>query len=101
MNCRNVLVRNMGLIGPRPLLPHDTVRQWAALNSSPGITGWAQINGGNLISKEEKGALDDWYIRNASLWLSLARGGATLIWRCFLSCPHAIRLVEESLLDLG
>jgi hypothetical protein len=35
----------------------------------PGITGWAQINGGNLITKEEKGALDDWYIRHASLWL--------------------------------
>src|SRR5438874_75147 len=35
----------------------------------PGITGWAQINGGNLITKKEKGALDDWYIRHASLWL--------------------------------
>jgi hypothetical protein len=35
----------------------------------PSITGWAQINGGNLTTKEEKGALDDWYIRNASLWL--------------------------------
>ena len=41
----------------------------------PGITGWAQINGGNLITKEEKGALDDWYIRHASLWLD-ARGVA-------------------------
>jgi hypothetical protein len=39
------------------------------LLARPGITGWAQINGGNLITKEEKGALDDWYIRHASLWL--------------------------------
>ncbi len=37
----------------------------------PGITGWAQINGGNLVTNEEKGALDDWYVQNASLWLDL------------------------------
>jgi hypothetical protein len=37
----------------------------------PGITGWAQINGGNLVTTEEKGALDDWYVRNASFWLDL------------------------------
>ena len=35
----------------------------------PGITGWAQINGGDLVSTEEKGALDDWYVKNASFWL--------------------------------
>jgi hypothetical protein len=37
----------------------------------PGLTGWAQINGGNLITPEEKGALDDWYVQKASLWLDL------------------------------
>jgi hypothetical protein len=37
----------------------------------PSITSWAQINGGNLITREEKGALDDWYIRYASLWLDV------------------------------
>src|SRR6185437_3507277 len=37
----------------------------------PGITGWAQVNGGVLLNAEEKGVLDEWYIRNASLWLDL------------------------------
>jgi hypothetical protein len=66
----NVLVGDMALIGPRPLLPHDQPQDIGLrLMVRPGITGWAQINGGNLITKEEKGALDDWYIRHASLWL--------------------------------
>jgi lipopolysaccharide/colanic/teichoic acid biosynthesis glycosyltransferase len=66
----NVLVGDMALIGPRPLLPHDQPDDIGLrLTVRPGITGWAQINGGNLITKAEKGALDDWYIRNASLWL--------------------------------
>ena len=37
----------------------------------PGITGWAQVNGGKQITNEEKGDLDEWYIRNASPWLDL------------------------------
>jgi lipopolysaccharide/colanic/teichoic acid biosynthesis glycosyltransferase len=68
----NVVVGDMSLIGPRPLLPHDQPENSSLrLTVRPGITGWAQINGGNLITPEEKGALDDWYIRNASLWLDL------------------------------
>jgi lipopolysaccharide/colanic/teichoic acid biosynthesis glycosyltransferase len=68
----NVLVGDMSLIGPRPLLPRDqpsnpTVR----LSVRPGITGWAQVNGGNCLCVEEKDALDEWYIRNASLQLDL------------------------------
>jgi lipopolysaccharide/colanic/teichoic acid biosynthesis glycosyltransferase len=79
-NCRfdeapqllNVLVGEMSLIGPRPLLPRDqpadpTVR----LSVRPGITGWAQVNGGKLLSVEEKTALDEWYVREASLRLDL------------------------------
>ena len=63
----NVLVGDMSLIGPRPLLPHDqpadpTLR----LMVRPGITGWAQVNGGKLLTPEEKNALDEWYVRNAS-----------------------------------
>ncbi|MEA2904174.1 MAG: hypothetical protein QOI12_1561 [Alphaproteobacteria bacterium] len=68
----NVLVGDMSLIGPRPLLPQD---QPSAPNIRlmvrPGITGWAQVNGGTLLSAEDKEALDEWYIRNASLWLDL------------------------------
>jgi lipopolysaccharide/colanic/teichoic acid biosynthesis glycosyltransferase len=68
----NVLVGEMSLIGPRPLLPCDQPKNSTCrLMVRPGITGWAQINGGNLITTEEKGALDDWYIHNASLWLDL------------------------------
>jgi lipopolysaccharide/colanic/teichoic acid biosynthesis glycosyltransferase len=75
----NVLVGDMSLVGPRPLLPHDqpsdsTVR----LMVRPGITGWAQVNGGKLITPEEKNALDAWYVRNASFWLDLQIIGKTI-----------------------
>jgi hypothetical protein len=46
----------------------------------PEITGWAQINGGNLITTEEKGALDDWYVHNASFWLDLRVAFYTLVF---------------------
>jgi lipopolysaccharide/colanic/teichoic acid biosynthesis glycosyltransferase len=67
-----VLAGDMSLVGPRPLLlrdqpPNLTVR----LMVRPGITGWAQVNGGTLITPIEKDKLDEWYIRNASLWLDL------------------------------
>jgi lipopolysaccharide/colanic/teichoic acid biosynthesis glycosyltransferase len=77
----NVLVGDMSLIGPRPLLPHDqpsdsTVR----LMVRPGITGWAQVNGGKLITPAEKTALDEWYVRNASFWLDLKVIGKTIVF---------------------
>ena len=77
----NVLVGDMSLIGPRPLLPHDqptdpTLR----LMVRPGITGWAQVNGGKLLTPEEKNALDEWYVRNASLWLDLKIIGLTVLF---------------------
>jgi lipopolysaccharide/colanic/teichoic acid biosynthesis glycosyltransferase len=75
----NVLVGEMSLIGPRPLLPQDQPANCdLRLLVRPGITGWAQINGGNLITTEEKGALDDWYIQNASFWLDLRTALFTL-----------------------
>lgn len=68
----NVLVGEMSLIGPRPLLPEDQpTNSKARLLARPGVTGWAQINGGNLVTNDEKGALDEWYVRHASLWLDL------------------------------
>lgn len=68
----NVLVGDMSLIGPRPLLPRDQpANPTTRLTVRPGITGWAQVNGGNQITSEEKDQLDEWYIRNASLWLDL------------------------------
>ena len=60
----------MSLIGPRPLLPEDQPSNTALrLSVRPGITGWAQVNGAKLVSKEDKEKFDEWYVRNASPWL--------------------------------
>ena len=66
----NVLVGDMSLIGPRPLLPCDQSPDYTArLSVRPGITGWAQVNGGRIISPSDKSILDIWYAQNASLVL--------------------------------
>ena len=66
----SVLIGDMSLIGPRPLLPRDQPADPSVrLTVRPGISGWAQVNGGTLLSPEEKEALDAWYIRHASPWL--------------------------------
>ncbi|RTL82478.1 MAG: sugar transferase [Hyphomicrobiales bacterium] len=76
----SVLVGDMSLIGPRPLLPHDQPKDpRTRLLVRPGITGWAQINGGTAIGPEEKDALDIWYIRHASLALDLRIVFSTLL----------------------
>jgi lipopolysaccharide/colanic/teichoic acid biosynthesis glycosyltransferase len=69
----NALIGDMSLIGPRPLLPCDQSPDYAArLSMRPGITGWAQVNGGRIISTSDKLSLDIWYVQNASLVLDLA-----------------------------
>src|SRR5690606_37306309 len=69
----NVLKGEMSLVGPRPLLmeylPRYTPEQARRHAVKPGITGWAQINGRNALSWEEKFALDLWYVEHRSLWL--------------------------------
>ncbi len=68
----NVLVGDMSLIGPRPLLPQDQPADPSTrLLVRPGITGWAQINGGTMVNADEKDALDTWYVRHASLALDI------------------------------
>ncbi len=68
----NILRGDMSLIGPRPLLPVDQpTNAKARLMIRPGVTGWAQVNGGVDLSAEEKLALDLWYARHASLWLDV------------------------------
>lgn len=71
----NVLKGEMSLVGPRPLLmeylPLYTQAQARRHEVRPGITGWAQINGRNAISWNEKFTLDVWYVDNQSFWLDL------------------------------
>ena len=71
----NVLKGDMSLVGPRPLLmeylPLYSEKQMIRHKIKPGITGWAQINGRNTISWEEKFELDIWYVQNQSFWLDL------------------------------
>lgn len=71
----NVLKGEMSLVGPRPLLmeylPLYSPEQARRHEVRPGVTGWAQVNGRNAISWEEKFALDVWYVDNRSLWLDL------------------------------
>jgi sugar transferase EpsL len=71
----NVLRGDMSLVGPRPLLPEYlplyTARQMRRHEVKPGITGWAQVNGRNAISWEEKFELDVWYVDHRSNWLDL------------------------------
>ena len=71
----NVLKGDMSLVGPRPLLmeylPLYSKEQYRRHEVRPGVTGWAQINGRNAISWEDKFKLDVWYVDNRSLWLDL------------------------------
>lgn len=71
----NVLKGEMSLVGPRPLLmeylPLYTAEQARRHEVRPGITGWAQVNGRNALSWEEKFRLDVWYVDNRSLWLDI------------------------------
>jgi len=71
----NVLRGEMSLVGPRPLLMEYLTRytpeQMRRHEVLPGITGWAQVNGRNALSWEEKFALDVWYVDHRSLWLDL------------------------------
>lgn len=72
----NVFVGDMSLVGPRPLLmeylPLYSAEQQRRHAVRPGITGWAQVNGRNAISWEDKFRLDVWYVDHQSFWFDLA-----------------------------
>lgn len=71
----NVLLGDMSVVGPRPLMMRYVARynsfQARRMEVKPGVTGWAQINGRNAISWDEKFALDVWYVDHSSFWLDL------------------------------
>ena len=87
----NVLKGDMSLVGPRPLLvqylERYTPEQSRRHEVRPGITGWAQVNGRNAISWEEKFALDVWYVEHQSFFLDLKILWLTL-WH--LLRPHGV-----------
>jgi len=79
----NVLKGDMSLVGPRPLLMHYLHRyddvQARRHDVRPGITGWAQVNGRNIVSWEEKFRMDIWYVDHHDFWLDLKILWVTLI----------------------
>jgi lipopolysaccharide/colanic/teichoic acid biosynthesis glycosyltransferase len=93
----NVLVGDMSLIGPRPLLPEDQpVDSTVRLLVRPGITGWAQVSGGKLLTPEEKVKLDEWYIKNASLLVDI-----NLVWRTMQIVRLGARRSNEAAVGPG
>jgi len=71
----NVLKGDMSLVGPRPLLM-DYLPRYDAVQARrhevlPGVTGWAQVNGRNALSWEDRFAFDVWYVDNRTLWLDI------------------------------
>jgi sugar transferase EpsL len=82
--CFNVLRGEMSLVGPRPLLvqylDRYTPEQMRRHDVLPGITGWAQVNGRNALSWEDKFRLDVWYVDHWSLWLDVKILAMTL-WK--------------------
>ena len=79
----NVLKGDLSLVGPRPLLPEYLPRYTAFQQRrhevKPGITGWAQVNGRNGLTWEQKFELDVWYVDHWSLWLD-----AKILWMTML-----------------
>jgi undecaprenyl phosphate N,N'-diacetylbacillosamine 1-phosphate transferase len=79
----NVLKGEMSFVGPRPLLeeylPLYNAKQKRRHDVKPGITGWAQVNGRNAISWEQKFDYDVWYVDNQSFWLDIK-----ILWLTFL-----------------
>lgn len=93
----NVARGDMSLVGPRPLLmaylARYSARQMRRHEVRPGITGWAQINGRNALTWEQKFDLDVWYVDHLSLWLDLkilARTALLVLKRQGINAPgHA------------
>jgi lipopolysaccharide/colanic/teichoic acid biosynthesis glycosyltransferase len=90
----NVLKGDMSLIGPRPLLmeylPLYTRQQARRHEVRPGLTGWAQVQGRNAISWDEKFVMDVWYVDHRNLWIDLK-----ILWRTFVRVLQRHGIDEE------
>jgi sugar transferase EpsL len=84
----------MSFVGPRPLLiqylPLYSIEQKRRHSVRPGITGWAQVNGRNAISWEEKFKLDVWYVDHQSFWLDMK-----IVWMTTLKVIHREGIAQE------
>jgi len=91
----NVLKGDMSFVGPRPLLvqylPLYNERQKKRHGVKPGITGWAQVNGRNAISWEQKFEYDIWYVENQSFWLDIK-----ILWLTFLKVVKRSDISSDS-----
>ena len=99
----NVFTGDMSFVGPRPLLPIDQPKEsQLRLQMKPGVTGWAQISGGRQNTVEEKGMLDEWYVRNASVWLDIRiilRTVGTVLFGDRCNVSYVSESVETDRLD--
>ena len=90
----NVLKGDLSMIGPRPLLmeylPLYTPDQARRHEVRPGITGWAQVNGRNTLSWEERFKLDVWYVDHQTIWLDLK-----ILWLTLLKVLHGEGINQE------
>ena len=99
----NILKGDMSIVGPRPLLvkylPLYSEGQKHRHDVRPGLTGWAQANGRNAISWEEKFALDIWYVQNISFWVDVKVIFLTVkevFCREGISSEHSVTMEEFS-----
>lgn len=95
----NVLRGDMSLVGPRPLLmaylPLYSPNQARRHEVRPGVTGWAQVNGRNAISWDDKFMLDEWYVDNHTFWLDIKILGLTVrkvLWREGISAEGEVTM---------
>ncbi len=96
----HIVAGTMSFVGPRPLLPEDQPTGGEVrLSVRPGVTGWAQIHGGDALSPEDKLILDVWYIRNLSLWLDVCILLRTLlvVLKADMRKAHVIEQTRETI----
>ncbi|WP_328731317.1 sugar transferase [Vreelandella azerica] len=110
----NVLKGEMSLVGPRPLLmeylPLYSKEQYRRHEVRPGVTGWAQINGRNALSWDEKFKLDVWYVDHQSFWLDIkillltvkkSWCGMVSVGKGESLCPSLLETINETDSDSG